>query len=362
MKFLLPAGIIVLGAGLAFSQSPAPKPKPPRTIKLTMRDGLRFDPPRLSAKPGEELVFKLDNADSTHQPHNFIITRPGERDAVVQQSLALGERGPASGFVPEGPAILLYSALLSPDQEQTLTFRVPDEPGIYPYVCTFPGHGAVMYGALYAGVPMPPLDADPNVPPATAQRYIVGEGRRPFTQRMFVPNAGPAAIVVALEGDQNFCWDAGQCRLRYVWQGAFIDATDHWKGNGKDLAKVPEKPWWTAPMDVFPLRIGDASSPAPKVKFLGYRLQNGLPEFHYRAGDVEIFEKIEAAPDGGLALTLRIPKAPSPIHVTVPGSETGAWSSSAGAWKDGTLTVPIDKAASFTLTLKRVPSAASSQP
>jgi azurin len=354
MKLLIPASLVAIGSALALAQAPEPSqtPKPPRAIKLAMRDGLRFDPPRIAAQPGETLVFTLDNADSTHQPHNFIIARPGKRDAVVQQALALGERGPSSEFAPEGEDVLLHSALLAPEQTQKLTFRVPDEPGIYPYVCTFPGHGAAMYGALYVGVPMPALDADPHVPPATAQRYIVGEGRRPFTQRMFVPDAGPAAIVVALEGGQNFCWDAGQCRLRYVWSGAFIDATDHWKGNGKDLAKLPARPWWTAPRDAFPLRIGDVGGPAPAVKFLGYRLHKGLPEFHYRLEGVEVFEKIDAAPEGGISLTFRIPNPPGAIHLALPASDQGEWSSSVGTWTAGALTIPPGSAPSFTITLK----------
>ena len=44
-----------------------------------------------------------------------------------------------------------HSALLEIDKLATLKFRVPSEPGIYPYVCTFPGHAPVMFGALDAG-------------------------------------------------------------------------------------------------------------------------------------------------------------------------------------------------------------------
>ena len=59
--------------------------------------------------------------------------------------------------------------------------------------------------------------------------------------------AAPAAVAVALAGSQNVCWDAGECRLRYAWQGAFIDASANWAGNGNKLAALSATPWWQAP-------------------------------------------------------------------------------------------------------------------
>jgi hypothetical protein len=41
--------------------------------------------------------------------------------------------------------------------------------------------------------------------------------------RMFMPGASPAAIAVALPGQDSLCWDAGQCRFRYAWSGGFVD-------------------------------------------------------------------------------------------------------------------------------------------
>ena len=38
-----------------------------------------------------------------------------------------------------------------------------------------------------------------------------------------MPGAGPAAIAVSLPNDLSYCWDAGSCRLRYAWQGEFLD-------------------------------------------------------------------------------------------------------------------------------------------
>ena len=328
-----------------------PKPKAGRAVRLAMRDGLRFDPPRFTAAAGELIEMELENADTTHQQHNFLLLKPGKRDEVVTQALAMGDAGPSKGFVPPNPDVLVYSALLEPERLQIITFRAPADKGVYPFVCTFPGHGMIMYGALYVGTPMPPLDKDPNIPPIAAAGFVVGRGQRPFIQRMFMPECGPAAIAVALPSDQNYCWDAGQCRLRYLWRGAFIDATDHWRGKGADLARLPEEPWWRAPQDDFPLRFGSADAERPQVKFLGYQVADGLPEFHYRVNDAEVFEKVTAK-GGEILAQFRIPSAKEDVFVRVAASGNLVWHSSTGEWSHGVLRLPHTQASQFVLTLR----------
>lgn len=324
--------------------------KPPRAITITMRDGMRFDPPRFEAKPGEEISINLENADSTHQSHNFVVTKPGQREAIVQQALALGEKGPAADFVPAADAVIAHSGLLTAEKKGTIQFTVPATKGVYPYVCSFPGHGMIMYGAMYVDEPMPPLDKDPNLPPTAVQATLVGGGKRPFVQRMFLPGASPAAIAVALPDEQNVCWDAAQCRLRYAWKGGdFIDATAYWRGNGRDLAEVKGAIWWSAPKESFPFRLGAPDSVAPVVKFLGYRLEQGFPEFHYTMNGVEVREKVTGSASA-VVLRFRLTKPSTPI--TFQGThDKGKWTSDVGEWKDDALSLTPEQAAEFTLTL-----------
>ncbi len=339
------AGAASTGSGSGKAEAP----KKSLNVKIEMRDGLRFEPPRFEAQPGEEIVVSLENADATHQPHNFVVLRPGKREEVVQQALALGEKGPAIGFIPENSNIIVHSALLNPEGTNTVRFTLPPEKGVYPYVCTMPGHGMVMYGAIYSGVKMPALAKDQNIPPQAAQNAIPGNGRRPYVQRIFLPNTGPASIAVALPGEQNYCWDAGACRLRYAWRGAFVDASANWRGNGKDLAALPGEPWWSAEPNGFPLKIG--ASAGAQVKFLGYKLVDGLPEFHYRVGETEVFEKISALPgNSGLVDHFRIPKASQQIHVSVASGAGATIAGDAGSTKSGAAITPAHPT-DFSITL-----------
>ncbi len=335
------------------SEAPAEQPaksggKKAHEVKIEMRDGLRFDPPRFSAQPGEEVVISLENADSTHQPHNFLILQPGKRDEVVQQALALGEKGPGVEYIPNNPAILVHSSLLNGEATNKVKFTAPTEKGVYPYVCTMPGHGMVMYGAMYIGEKMPALAKDKNIPTQAAQAAVPGNGERPFVQREFLPDTGPASIAVALPGEQNYCWDAAECRLRYAWPGAFIDASANWKGNGNELAVLPNEPWWRAAQDAFPLNLGVSDSPQP-VKFLGYKLEDGVPEFHYRVGTTEVFEKITALPDSsGITEHFRIPKQKKPVKFSVAPGDAAV--SSAGAASQNGVVTPANPA-DFSITL-----------
>ncbi|WP_395751197.1 hypothetical protein [Prosthecobacter sp.] len=356
-------GLALLLHATAWGQKAEVKPQPPaaakpQTIKIAMRDGLRFDPPRFESKPGADVVISLENLDSTDQMHNFVLVKPGRRDAIVNASLQLADKGPALQFVPPGTDVLAASKLLAPEKKDSLRLSLPKEPGIYPFVCTFPGHGLVMYGAAYVGVKMPPLKQDKNIPATAAQTFIAGGGRRPFVQRIFMPNSGPAAIAIALPGDLNACWDAGQCRIRYVWKGEFIDATKNWAGNGRDLPKLGDKPFWTAEPDEMAIRFGGATAAAPQAKFLGYTLDQGFPTFRYSLDGIEVKEKIAVNKAGEVTREFKIPKATSDVFISVGDNPNGegfaAWRSPSGKRDGGTLHFTQEEAAAFTLTLATI--------
>jgi uncharacterized cupredoxin-like copper-binding protein len=353
-------GAVSLTCGISLAQQPekgapgvtpeknkAPSAPKPRKIKIRMAEGLRFDPVRFSAKPGEWLSLEIHNEDSSHQPHNLLVVRPGTSQEVVRQALEMGDQGPTKGFIPEHPAVVAATrTVVEPEKSANLDFTVPKEPGVYGYVCSVPGHGVIMYGALYVGVEMPPLAKDTQIPQLTVEKGLAGGGRRPFVQRMFVPEAGPAAIAVALPGAQNFCFDAGECRVRYAWRGPFLDASDHWKGNGSALAVLGNEPWWVS--EAFPLQISGRRPPAVR-KFLGYKLINGIPEFHYRWGEEEIFESIHPLAEG-LELRYRIPNLKHPVLFTT-GGVACDWSTPHGKSLPGRLEIQPVKNGEFSVVV-----------
>ena len=119
-----------------------------REIKLPVGTNLSFAKRELRAQAGETLKLTLINPDAV--PHNWALLKPG----TIQQVGELANRlvgdpeGAAHQYVPQTDAVLVYTDVVEPKQQFSIYFKAPDEPGAYPYICTFPGHWMVMQGTM----------------------------------------------------------------------------------------------------------------------------------------------------------------------------------------------------------------------
>ncbi len=174
--------------------------------------------------------------------------------------------------------------------------------------------------------------------------------KRPQVQRIFMPDAGPAAISVAVNDELHYCWDAGECRLRYIWKGDFIDGWAVWKSNGDGLAKIQGE--LILREDKSPLPF--ASEPGPK--FLGYSLRDGLPEFRYRIGRTEVREELRPTADGkALERTFTVSGPLATRHLTFTASERVAYSSQSGSWNGPVLSLNTNQAGRYAVTITPKP-------
>jgi putative heme-binding domain-containing protein len=128
-----------------------------RVIRLgTLPERMSYDQEVLVVQAGKPVEFLLENTDL--MPHNFVITQPGALEEIGQLAEASAQQPEFARrhYVPQSGKVLLASVLLQPRQTQKLSFQAPTQPGVYPYVCTYPGHYRRMHGALYV---VPDLDA-----------------------------------------------------------------------------------------------------------------------------------------------------------------------------------------------------------
>ena len=302
-------------------------------ITITSSGGLQYDQKRIVVKPNTRLRLRFRNKDD--MAHNLVVTRPNSRLRVVEFALALGEKGPEQHHVPKMDDVLAHTVSVEPGNTDSLTVTVAE--GAYPFVCTYPGHGSVMYGIIYATddpkrLPAPEQDRNlPNTERVAEAAHAHDAGasgnqasgdrasghpfalQLPAVYRTFMPDCGPAAIAVGLpgpEGGQSYVFDTGQCRLRYAWSGGFVDNTGQWDGKGQRLTKVVGDIYFRD-MGGFPWRIGTTATPP---QFRGYRLINRYPEFRYVVNGVEVRELIKPLPAGrGLVRTFTL----SPTKQTV---------------------------------------------
>jgi putative heme-binding domain-containing protein len=115
----------------------------------TKPEQMLFDQDRLVVQAGKRVEILFENIDL--MPHNFAILEPGSLDEIgaMAEAAVTDPQAAARDYVPQSKKILLASKLAQPRTSQKLGFDAPKEPGIYPYVCTYPGHSRRMYGALY---------------------------------------------------------------------------------------------------------------------------------------------------------------------------------------------------------------------
>lgn len=129
------------------------KPNVKRVDITCVPERMLFTPREFFVKPGQRVKLVFTNPDATD--HNLVIVKP---DALAEVGMAANEmardpRNAASDFVPpqKRSLILQATAMIGPTRSATidvLRFEAPREPGVYPYVCTFPGHWVVMNGVM----------------------------------------------------------------------------------------------------------------------------------------------------------------------------------------------------------------------
>jgi putative heme-binding domain-containing protein len=134
-----------------------------RVLRLgTVPDQMLFDKERLVIKAGKPVEILFDNNDL--MPHNFVVTQPGalEQIGMLAETTATQPGALERGYVPQSNKILLKSKLIQPRNSEKLSWTAPKQPGVYPYVCTYPGHWRRMYGALYVVEDLDDYLADPE--------------------------------------------------------------------------------------------------------------------------------------------------------------------------------------------------------
>lgn len=335
------------------------------TIIIKVLGGLQFDTPRFSVRPNTRVTITLDNHDD--MAHNLVVTQPNTRLKVVDEALKLADKGAKMDYVPNSPLVIAHTKILEPGRLESITFLVGKE-GIYSYVCTYPGHGYVMYGAMYVGnKPLPPLEKDLNIPEGQRLKTAMPTGhaghqmaahsphpyplKYPLHYRTFMPDCSPAAIAVALSETESYCFDAGKCYLRYAWSGGFVDNTDQWKGNGNKLTKIVGDVYWKDQTG-FPLRINTTDF-IPEVHFKGYSFVNRTPTFRYLIGNVEVKETLKLLPDNaGLSRTLSFKNNTKPVFFVTKADDGITYRSSVGQFKDGILKIPAGTQR-VTITMKK---------
>jgi azurin len=122
-----------------------------KTLQITGDDMMKFNVTLLEAKAGEPLRVTFTNIGKMPKQamaHNWVLLQPCSEADLNAFGTAAAMAAPT--HIPPGSAarIIAQTRLLGPGESESIDFKAPSVPGEYPFLCTFPGHFALMKGKL----------------------------------------------------------------------------------------------------------------------------------------------------------------------------------------------------------------------
>lgn len=154
LRILLASALVAfLAAGCSKNEAPKASAAPaaaagPRVIELTGNDTMKYNITSIDMKVGEEVKVTLTNEGTMPKQamaHNLVVLKPGsDANAFSMAAAAAPDHIPPS---LQGE-IIAHTKLLGPKESDSVTLKF-DQPGVYPYLCSFPGHYQVgMHGTI----------------------------------------------------------------------------------------------------------------------------------------------------------------------------------------------------------------------
>ena len=125
-----------------------------KTVRIScVPERMRFTVEQFVTKPGQPVKIVFANPDATD--HNLVFVKPDALADVgmAANAMARDPKNANSDFIPaeKRSQILQASPMIGPTRKSlihVMRFKAPSESGVYPFVCTFPGHWVIMNGVM----------------------------------------------------------------------------------------------------------------------------------------------------------------------------------------------------------------------
>ena len=115
-------------------------------IIITSDDYMKFDTRKITVQSGKivKLTLKhIGQLDVQVMGHNFVLLKK-KVDLIEFANKAATARD--NQYIPVGSdEVIVYTDMIGGGQETAIEF-LPPEPGVYDFICSFPGHYAMMKG------------------------------------------------------------------------------------------------------------------------------------------------------------------------------------------------------------------------
>lgn len=207
-----------------------------RVVQIhAVEEEMRYDIPYFAVQAGSDVQVVLVNEDL--MPHNLVITTPGDLKEVAELGSAMDASAGPSGkmHVPDSEKVLFSTSMVGAHQREAITFTAPQQPGEYPYVCTFPRHWMRMYGVM---VVVEDLDlwlknpVEPEDPIGNDRAFVKSWSVGDFEQDLDLALRGRSPEIGKRIFTEASC---AQCHKMHGEGGAvgpdLTDVVERWKGD-----------------------------------------------------------------------------------------------------------------------------------
>ena len=142
----VPKLLTLLVGALLFAGCGSSEPQMQEIVIRPIGDTMAYETTEFTVKEGATVKIVMDNiATLDAMQHNVVILAPGADAQAV--GMAAVQAGEASDYIPDDANVLYYTPLAKPGEQTVVEFTAP-APGEYTFICTFPGHFALMKGVM----------------------------------------------------------------------------------------------------------------------------------------------------------------------------------------------------------------------
>lgn len=121
----------------------------PKTISITLNsdDNMKFDQSTINVFEGQTVTLTLVHTGTMSADvmgHNFVLLTKGSSGADFAMAAITAKD---TDYIPEDleNQVIAHTGVLGGGESETITFEAPAK-GIYDFLCSFPGHYAMMKG------------------------------------------------------------------------------------------------------------------------------------------------------------------------------------------------------------------------
>lgn len=130
-------------------EAPAEEQSNEASLTIEGNDQMQFDKKEMTVKAGQEVTLTLKHTGEMPvetMGHNWVLLKQGtDIPSFAEGATAVGLDG---DYIPaDTDAVISHTKTIGGGEETSITFTAP-EAGTYEYICSFPGHWAVMKGTL----------------------------------------------------------------------------------------------------------------------------------------------------------------------------------------------------------------------